>query len=190
MRAFLIVSLLAACGTEAIRGGGDSSEYDIATEVDAGYSQGSRLAIEARVEIVRPSASARAAAVAHAIDRGAIEMARVAAQQTPVPAAEDFAQATLATFTTIDEQLAALASPEDTPVSLAITADAHVAQPSDEDVGYAYLRSQVRFFEEADVVIGAAATMIDDQELETLLVATRATIENSRIDASNRLRTY
>jgi hypothetical protein len=190
MRALLIVTVLAACGTEPVRGGGDSSEYDIATEVDAGYSQGSRLAIEAKVEIVEPSASARAAAIVHAIDRGAIEMARVAAQQTPVVTADDFAQATLSIFTTNDEQLAALASSEDTPVSLAITSDAHVAQPSDEDVGYAYLRSQVRFFEEADVVIGAAATMIDDQALESFLVATRATIENARIDASNRLRTY
>jgi hypothetical protein len=190
MRAFLIISVLAACGTEAVRGGGDSSEYDIATDVDAGYSQGSRLAAEATVEIVEPSARARAAAIAHAIDRGATEMARVAAQQTPVPTAHDFAQATLATFTTNDEQLAAITSFEDTPLSLAIAGDAHVAQPSDEDVGYAYLRSQVRFFEESDVVLGAVTSMIDDQDLESFLVATRATIENARIDASNRLRTY
>jgi hypothetical protein len=190
MRALVTVMVLAACSTEGARGGGDSSEYDIATEVDAGYSQGSRLAVEAKVEIVEPSASARAAAVAHAIDRGAIEMARIAARQTPVATADDFARETLATFTTIDEQLAGLASPEDTPVSLAIVADAQVVVPSDEDAGYAYLRAQVRFFEEADVVIGAAATMIDDEELATFLVTTRGTIENARIDASNRLRTY
>jgi hypothetical protein len=180
---FLASMMCSACTNDPDLAGKDN---DVNAALTTGTTSGTGLSTQATTEMQSDDASvakAKIVSIVKALDDRATTQAQAALQLTHDVDVEAFANTVVSDDQGNGAALAAVATPQDNPVTTAVAGE---APTSDGDA--TYLKMQIQLEQEAFVLVGSLGTIVDDSGLDQFIADTQTMVGMHRDAAETQFR--